>query len=139
MSIARARELRKRMPPAEARMWGLLRSLKPLGFHFRRQVPIGPYYADFACHHASLVIELDGDTQGSDAAVAYDARRDAFIRREGYEIVRIPNNELMTNLDGVGILIGEALAGRPKTPTRSAPVPSSLQVGSMAAHTRKNT
>ena len=132
MSIERARELRKRMPPAEARIWDVLRSLRPLGFHFRRQVPIGPYYADFACHHASLVIELDGDTHGSDAAADYDAWRDAFIRREGYEVVRIPNGEVMENMDGVATLIDSMLAGRPRAPSREVRMPR-------APETRKNT
>ena len=113
-------------------MWDVLRSLRPLGFHFRRQVPIGPYYADFACHHASLVIELDGDTHGSDAAANYDARRDAFIRREGYDVVRIPNSEVMGNMDGVAILIDSTLAGRPHAPSRGARMPQ-------AQETRKNT
>lgn len=99
MTTDRARTLRKQMPPAEARMWNALRSLRPLGFHFRRQVPLGPYYADFASHHPKLVIELDGDTHASSAQ--YDAARDTFIRGEGYRVVRIPNHEVMSNLDGV--------------------------------------
>jgi very-short-patch-repair endonuclease len=105
------------MPPAEARMWTLLRGLKPLGFHFRRQVPIGRYYADFVCHHASLVIEIDGGTHGADAAMRYDAARDDFIRAEGYDIVRIWNHDVMENLDGVMVLIEAELAGRLRTPT----------------------
>ncbi|MDB5561739.1 MAG: endonuclease protein [Hyphomicrobiales bacterium] len=98
-------------------MWTLLRGLRPLGFHFRRQVPIGRYYADFVCHQASLVIEIDGDTHGSDAAMQYDAERDNFIKNEGYDIVRILNHDVMENLDGVIGLIEAELAGRLRTPT----------------------
>jgi len=60
MSIIRARSLRKRLSPPEAKLWNALRieALRP--YHFRRQVPIGPFYADFASHSASLVVEVDG-------------------------------------------------------------------------------
>jgi very-short-patch-repair endonuclease len=99
LSIERARELRKNMPPAEAVMWNALRLLRPMGFHFRRQVPVGRYYADFACHRSKLVIEVDGDTHGM--SVGYDRERDDFVRGEGYRVLRIPNDEVMRNLDGV--------------------------------------
>jgi very-short-patch-repair endonuclease len=118
-STERARTLRKRMPEPELRVWTMLRALRPLGFHFRRQVALGPYFADFACHHAHLVIEVDGDTHGSDAAVGRDRARDAFIRGEGYEVVRVPNGEVMGNPDGVRRLIWEAVKGRPRTALRA--------------------
>jgi len=101
MTTARARALRKTMSIPEATMWNALRELKTLGHHFRRQVPLGPYYADFASHSLKLVIEIDGDTHGSDDAIAYDHRRDAFIASHGYKILRIPNAEVTGNLDGV--------------------------------------
>ena len=56
MSIARARSLRRKMPPAEARLWTLLRTPALRPHHFRRQVPLGPYYADFASHGVRLVV-----------------------------------------------------------------------------------
>lgn len=105
MSIDRARTLRKRMPPMETKLWNALRALKPLGFHFRRQVPIGPYYADFVSHQHLLVIEVDGETHFVSGGPAYDAVRDAFIRGEGYRILRVTNHEIAQNLDGVMILI----------------------------------
>jgi very-short-patch-repair endonuclease len=98
MSIERARSLRKRMPAPEAVSWNALRALKPLGLHFRRQVPLGRYYADFACHHPRLVIEVDGWTH---SLPAYDAERDRFMEGEGYTVLRISNDEVMHNLDGV--------------------------------------
>jgi very-short-patch-repair endonuclease len=98
MGIKRARELRKQMPPAEAAMWNALRALKPLGLHFRRQVPLGRYFADFACHHPKLVIEVDGDTHVSES---YDAERDRFMEREGYRVLRVSNRDVLDNLDGV--------------------------------------
>ena len=81
MSIQRARDLRKTMPPAEAALWNALRALKSTGLHFRRQVPLGRYYADFASHHPRIVIEVDGWTHSSPA---YDAERNAFMQAEGY-------------------------------------------------------
>ncbi len=87
------------MPAPEAALWNALRQLKPLGFHFRRQVPLGHYYADFACHRPrKLVIEVDGWTHNSPG---YDAERDRFMQTEGYKILRVSNDEVMRNLDGV--------------------------------------
>lgn len=109
LGIERARELRKRMPVPEARLWNALRELRPLGFHFRRQVPLGHYYADFACHARRLVIEVDGDLHGTDAAIKNDIRRDAFINAQGYRVLRVTNDDVMRNLDGVMTTILAAL------------------------------
>ena len=73
--------------------------LKP--HHFRRQVPLGPYYADFASHGARLVIEVDGSGHFTDAASTYDARRDAFLRAEGYRVLRVTTLDVLRNPDGV--------------------------------------
>jgi len=98
MSIERARSLRQRMPPSEAALWNALRALKPTGLHFRRQVPLGRYYADFACHHPRLVIEVDGWTHDDPA---YDAERDRFMQGEGYRVLRVSSVDVLRNLDGV--------------------------------------
>ena len=79
-------------------MWNALRSLKPLGLHFRRQVPLGRYYADFACFHPKLVIEVDGWTHND---LEYEAARDAFMRGEGYKVVRVTNDDVRFNRDDV--------------------------------------
>ena len=89
------------MPAPEAKLWNALRELRPLGHHFRRQVQIGPYYADFCSHKRCLIIEVDGDTHFQEAAVAYDAARDAVLRREGYRILRVTSEDVMRNIDGV--------------------------------------
>jgi very-short-patch-repair endonuclease len=86
------------MPKAEAVLWNALRQAKPLGFHFRRQVPIGPYYADFVCHHPKLVIEVDGLTH---TGPNHDAERDEFLRAEGYRVLRVWNDDVLTNVSGV--------------------------------------
>ena len=109
MTIVRARQLRKTMSAPEAKLWNALRELRPLGHHFRRQVPIGRYYADFCCHKACLVVEVVGDTHYQIAALAYDAKRDEFFQREDYRILRVTNADVMGNLDGVMTLILNAL------------------------------
>ncbi len=113
MSIERSRELRKRMPPAEARLWNYLRSLRDQGLHFRRQVQLGPYYVDFACHHPKLVIEVDGETHFTPEAIAYDNHRSERIRAEGYRVVRYSNLEVRDNLEGVAIDLAAVLAALP--------------------------
>lgn len=119
MSVDRARMLRKQIPPTEAKLWNALRELKPLGYHFRRQVPIGRYYADFACHRERLVIEVDGETHFIGSAPAYDTTRDTFIRSEGYRVLRFPNPEVMHNLEGVMAVLMRILEAseRVTTPT----------------------
>ncbi|WP_345790784.1 endonuclease domain-containing protein [Devosia litorisediminis] len=113
MSVQRARQLRKSMPPSEARLWNALRELKPLGHHFRRQVPLGPYYADFASHRARLVIEVDGDSHHMGQALVRDAARDGFIAAQGYRVLRISNDDVRHNLDDTMAMILNALADTP--------------------------
>ena len=74
---------------------------------------MGRYYADFACHGRRLVIEVDGDTHGSDEAVDYDACRDAFIASQGYRILRASNSDVMHNLEGVMTAVLSALNQHP--------------------------
>jgi very-short-patch-repair endonuclease len=93
-----ARHLRHDATPHEEVLWQLLRDRRFVNFKFRRQVPIGPFIADFACHAAKLILELDGG-QHSDSKT--DHRRDAVLRSHGYRIIRIWNNELHENRDGV--------------------------------------
>jgi len=110
MSIQRARDLRKTMPPAESALWNALRALKSTGLHFRRQVPLGRYYADFASHHPRIVIEVDGWTHSSPA---YDAERNAFMQAEGYRVLRVTNEDVLRNLEGVVRLILNARGQEP--------------------------
>ena len=101
MGLEHARQLRKKMSIPEAKLWVALRQLRALGHHVRRQVPIGPYYADFACHRAKLVIEVDGGTHFGDGAELRDAVRTDRIEADGYRVIRVLNSEVMTNTDGV--------------------------------------
>jgi len=101
MSVERARQFRKSMSAPEARLWGALKQIRPLGHHIRRQVRIGPYFADFACHRAKLVIEVDGPTHFGNGAEKRDAVRDARIAADGYHVILVLNSDVMQNLDGV--------------------------------------
>jgi very-short-patch-repair endonuclease len=90
-----ARTLRKHPTDAEHSLWIALREFKQAGLHFRKQAPIGPYVADFACHRAKLIVELDGDQHGEDRNVAYDAKRSAFLNSLGYRVLRFANWEVL--------------------------------------------
>ena len=114
MRANRARTLRLNSSPAERRMWRLLHVFRTDGYHFRKQVPIGPYCADIACHHARVVIEVDGDTHGTPAAIRRDRRRDAFLRGEGYHVIRFTNDDVLHNPEGVFEVVAAVLAGRPR-------------------------
>ena len=112
MDTARAKLLRQNPTPAEKRLWRLLFPLRTSGYHFRKQAPVGPHVADFACHHARLIIEVDGDTHGSKTGIAHDARRDAFLAGEGYEILRFSNRDVLNSPEGVLTVIAGTLVGR---------------------------
>jgi very-short-patch-repair endonuclease len=104
-----ARRLRTAMTDAERRLWLVLRRRQLGGLHFRRQCPLGLFVVDFACLARRLVVEVDGG-QHCDSQV--DARRDAWLRRQGFRVLRFWNHEVMGNLDGVYEVIAAA-AGDP--------------------------
>lgn len=105
-----AKTLRKNPTPAEAAMWRLLFPFRTGSFHFRKQAPIGPYCVDFACHHARLVIEVDGDTHATAQGIRSDARRDTFLVAEGYRVLRFTNADVLGNPEGVLAKIASELA-----------------------------
>jgi very-short-patch-repair endonuclease len=109
MTIERARQLRKAMSPAEARMWTMLRAEPFKPFHFRRQMQIGPYYADFASFKAKLVIEVDGSQHYEDDAIAYDTRRTQVMEEAGYRVLRFATTDVLRHMDGVSIAMTDAL------------------------------
>lgn len=116
MAYLRARRLRHAMTDAEKQLWYRLRKLNLDGSHFRRQVPIGPYIADFACMAARLLIEVDGSQHGEDRAEAYDGTRTAWLEKEGYRVLRFWNNEIVKNTDAVMEAIYAAVYGSTSSP-----------------------
>ncbi|MBY0520316.1 MAG: endonuclease domain-containing protein [Sphingomonas sp.] len=105
--LDRSRALRRDATEAEALLWSRLRAGRMQGWKFRRQVPIGPYIADFICSKAKLVLELDG-SQHADQ-VAYDTRRTAFLVAQGYRVRRFWNNDVLHRIDSVLTAILAAL------------------------------
>src|SRR5262249_50830921 len=83
----RCRELRNNSAPPERLLWQYLRILNQSGMNFRRQAPIGKFIADFADYGHRLVIALDGDTHAGETAASYDAKRDGFLRRQGFSVL----------------------------------------------------
>jgi very-short-patch-repair endonuclease len=89
------------MTEAETMLWSRLRLKEMHGVHFRRQRLIGPYIADFACIAAKLVVEIDGVTHARDEQHARDVQRDAYMTERGWRVVRLKNEDVYKNLDGV--------------------------------------
>ena len=110
-----ARALRRNSTDAERFLWAALRGNRLNGASFRRQVPIENYIADFVCHAAKLVIELDGGQHFSDQAERRDAARSAVIEARGFKVLRFGNNDVMTNRTGVLETIAAAVAERAPT------------------------
>lgn len=96
--LQRAKELRRDMTPAEKILWQELRADK-LGVHFRRQQVIAGFIADFYCHKAGLVVEVDGDIH--DLQQEEDTRREMVLREMGLRIARFRNDEVMNDLFSV--------------------------------------
>ena len=97
----RARALRGNQTAAEALLWSRLRSNQFLNLKFRRQRPIGPYFADFVCMEARLVIELDGGQHADADAQSHDPERSRFMADLGYQTLRFWNNDVLTQTDAV--------------------------------------
>jgi len=89
------------MTPAERKLWHALKAHRFQGLHIRRQVPMGPYVADFICHAARIVIEVDGSQHGYDRHIKRDQVRDAWFDARGYRVLRFWNHEVLTGLDSV--------------------------------------
>ena len=93
--------LRANETSAEDRVWQAIRNRQLGNCKFVRQLPIGPYFADFACREHKIVVEIDGATHGTGAEVAYDAARTAVLEQMGYRVFRAHNSEIGENLNGV--------------------------------------
>jgi len=94
----RARRLRSLMTDAERKLWYRLRHRQLDSHRFRRQVPISPFIADFACVAQKLIVEVDG---GQHRNNPHDAARDAYLRRGGWHILRFWDNDALMQTDAV--------------------------------------
>jgi very-short-patch-repair endonuclease len=109
----RARSMRSEPTDAERRLWGRLKDRQINGWRFRRQHPIVPYVADFACVEARLIVEVDGG-QHNDSR--HDAIRDMRLRAEGWRVLRVWNNDVLSNTEGVVDVIATSLGPHPSPP-----------------------
>ena len=126
--LANAKALRSNQTKAEARLWYHLRAHRFMGLKFKRQKPIGRYIADFVCCEWRLIIELDGGQHAEQ--VTYDRQRDAWLRSQGYTVLRFWNNDVMQQMEEVLEQIRCALPPEPSPlappPARSTPVGAPL-------------
>ena len=106
--------LRRQMTDAERHLWSRIRARQLHGFKFRRQYPIGPFVADFACLEAHLIIEVDG-SQHAERSHA-DGQRSAFLAHRGFRVLRFWNNEVLAQTDGVLEQIVAALEAAASAP-----------------------
>jgi very-short-patch-repair endonuclease len=112
---AKARSLRQSMTKAEVYLWMHLRKRALGGARFRRQHPIGPYIADFACPAAKLVVEVDGATHATPQELAYDERRTKYLQQLGWTVLRVTNTDIYENMDGVWRTISAQFAPPPRS------------------------
>ena len=96
-TILQARSLRSTMTRAEYILWSHLRNRRLQGLKFRRQQPVPPYIADFACVDAMLIVELDGSQHLEQAR--YDGQRDEFLKKKGFRVLRFWNNQALAETD----------------------------------------
>jgi len=99
VKVARGKELRRHMTAAEAVLWHRLRTNRLDGWHFRRQQVIDGFIADFYCHAAGLVVEVDGPIH--DQQADYDLERDRILASRGLRVLRFRNDDILRDPDGV--------------------------------------
>ena len=108
-----AKRLRTNATGAEQQLWKMLRTLPLSGSHFRRQVPIGPYIADFACMASRLVIEIDGSQHVRPDHAAHDRLRTEWLEREGYRVLRFWNSDVFLEWEAIAERIWQTLQSLP--------------------------
>jgi len=127
-----ARRMRREPTPAERVLWLALRGRRFLAWKFRRQVPIGPFVADFPCFEARLVIEVDG---GHHAENARDVERDRWFAENGFRVLRLWNHEVLkareTALDAIFAALSQAgvEGGQGRGASSASRAPSSAPSG----------
>ena len=128
----RAKAMRRRMTPPEARLWTRLRAHRLQGYQFRRHPPIGPSVLDFYCPAAKLAIEVDGSSHDQPARAAKDRQRTGWLNHfHRIRVIRIAATDVRDELDGVLAFIVrlvrervQASAPPPPPPFRRSPSPS---------------
>lgn len=119
--VSLPRKLRQNPTTAEVRFWRLVYPIRQLGWHFRKQAPMGRYVVDFVCHPARLIIEIDGETHFTEPGLSRDVVRTAFLEGEGYRLLRFNNREVLDGGEAVYLLVLEALRESGATPSQPPP------------------
>ena len=112
-----AKHLRKNMTVAETILWMYLK--KGINdYKFRRLHPIGLYIADFYCHKAKLIIEIDGSIHNKPAIIESDKIRQQELERWGYGVIRFSNEQVIKNPEKVLNSIAENLTRKQFTKSK---------------------
>ncbi|MAO24897.1 MAG: hypothetical protein CMJ35_14985 [Phycisphaerae bacterium] len=106
---SQAKQLRRKLTPPECRLWLAIKAKKLNGLHFRKQAPLGPYIADFYCHAARLVVEVDGSSHQGER-LQHDRQRDAWMHAQGIRVLRISATDVRDHLEGVLLRIQSVAA-----------------------------
>jgi very-short-patch-repair endonuclease len=99
--LARARDMRHLLTPAEAKLWARLRNRQLDGFKFRRQHIIGRFIPDFYCAQCRLIVEVDGDSHAEPDQAEYDRARTEWLNARGYIVIRFANRDILRDTDVV--------------------------------------
>ena len=111
-----AKNLRKKSTDAERKLWAHLRAKRLEGYKFRRQEPIGNYVVDFVCFENRVVIEIDGSQHQIEKNK--DLKRDRWLKEQGFKVLRVWNNEVLMNIEGVlQVIMERCLYHPPPTPS----------------------
>ena len=129
----RAAEMRRSPTEPEKRLWRHLSNKQLNGYKFRRQSVIAWFIADFLCPQKALIVQVDGDTQDQ----AKDRLRDDILARHGFQVVRVTNDDVMSNMEGVWTLISAALANALDRWNKPHPNPSPEGEGLEALEAQK--
>ena len=113
MRRSTARALRRKATAAEGILWRRLRARRLQGMKFRRQFPIGPYFADFCCLEQRLIVEIDGRQHNEN--VAHDNQRSAYLISLGFRVLRFTNDAAINTPAVVCEAISTALIHRPES------------------------
>ena len=111
-----AKRMRQNPTEAERRLWSILRAKRLGGYKFKRQQPIGRYIADFVNFEHRLIVEADGSQH---AESSDDQRRDAWLRSQGFTVLRFWNNDILARSELVSGAIWNALQLAPPLPAAS--------------------
>ena len=110
--LRRSQSLRKQMTKEERHLW--YDFLKTYPIQFKRQYPIGYYFADFFCYQAKLIVELDGSQHCEPDEIEYDRKRTEYLQQQGYFVLRLSNRDVMTQFRSVCECIDNVVRNRMK-------------------------